>query len=256
MGGDSSFPDGRYVKVGTDAGNVAVINEALSNIEPKPEQWLNKDFFKVEKIKDIAVTYPVGTNSWKVSRDTENATDWKLADAKPGEQLDSGKTSGLSYALSSPSFSDVTPLDAKPEPAGLDKPTVVTFDTFDHFTYTVKVGSKTNDNYPVTVAISADLPKERTPGKDEKPDEKTRLDKEFKDSQKKFQDKLAQEKACEKWTYLVSTWTLEPVLKERAQLMAEKKEEPKKDEKGSTNSVAMPQTTPLTKAAETNSTAE
>jgi len=180
-----------------------------------------------------------------------------LADAKPGEQLDSGKTSGFSYAMSSPAFSDVLPADANPAPAGLDKPTVVTFDTFDNFTYTVKVGSKTNENYPVTVTVAADLPKDRTPGKDEKPEEKTKLDKEFKDNQKKLQDKLAQEKPCEKWVYLVSTWTLDPVLKERAQLMVEKKEEPKKEDKASTNAVAIPQVeTPVTKAAETNSTAE
>ena len=256
MGGDMGYPNGRYVKVGADSPNVAVINEALS-LEPRPEPWLNKDFFKVEKIKDISVTYPVATNSWKVSRETENATDWKLADAKPGEQLDSGKTSGFSYAMSSPAFSDVLPADANPAPAGLDKPTVVTFDTFDNFTYTVKVGSKTNENYPVTVTVAADLPKDRTPGKDEKPEEKTKLDKEFKDNQKKLQDKLAQEKPCEKWVYLVSTWTLDPVLKERAQLMVEKKEEPKKEDKASTNAVAIPQVeTPVTKAAETNSTAE
>jgi hypothetical protein len=254
MGGDMGYPEGRYVKVGADSPNVAVINEGLS-VESRPEPWLNRDFFNVEKIKDISVKYPVATNSWKVSRDTENATDWKLAEAKPGEQLDSGKTSGFSYAMSSPTFSDVLPVDANP--AGLDKPTVVTFDTFDNFTYTVKVGSKTNENYPMMVTVSADLPKDRTPGKDEKPEEKTKLDKEFKDNQKKLQDKLAQEKPCEKWVYLVSTWTLDPVLKERAQLMVEKKEEPKKEDKGSTNAVAIPQgEAPITKAAETNSTAE
>jgi hypothetical protein len=256
-GGDMNWPDGRYVKLGADSDKVATISDSLSNIEPKPDQWLNKDFFKVEKIKDIAVTYPVATNSWKVSRDTESATDWKLADAKPGEQLDSGKTSGFSYAMSSPSFSDVLPQDAKPEPAGMDKPTAVTFDTFDHFTYTIKVGSKTNENYPMTVQVAADLPKERTPGKDEKPEDKTKLDKEFKDNQKKLQDKLAQEQPYGKWVYLVSTWTLDPVLKERGQLLVEKKEEPKKEEKGATNSVATPKLeVPITKTVETNAAAE
>src|SRR5712675_67358 len=44
--GEEGFPDGRYVKRG-DSPNVAVISDALANIEPKPDQWLNKDFFKV-----------------------------------------------------------------------------------------------------------------------------------------------------------------------------------------------------------------
>ena len=231
MGDSEGFPDGRYVMVGTGAKTLAVISDPLSNLEAKPEQWLNKDFFKVEKIRSIAVAYPAATNSWKVTRETEAATDWKLAEAKPAEQLDSTKTSSFSYALNSPSFVDVLPADTKPEQTGLDKPTVITLDTFEDFVYTIKVGQKTNDNLPVVIAVTAQLPKERTPGKDEKPEDKVRLDKEFKEKQKKFEDKLAQEKIVEKWIYLVSNWTVDSLLKERAQLLVEKKEEPKKDDK-------------------------
>ncbi len=226
--GDGGWPDGRYVKVGANSDTVAVISDALANIEPKPEQWLNKDFFKVEKVRAVAVAFPEATNSWKISRETETG-DWKLADAKPTEQLDSSKTSSVSNPLSSPSFADVD-TSSKPEQLGLDKPTVVTLDTFDNFTYILKVGQKTNDNYPLLVAVSAQLPKERTPGKDEKPEDKDKLDKQFKEQQKKFEEKLAQEQGFEKWTYLVSSWTLDPLLKNRAQLLVEKKEEPKKEE--------------------------
>ncbi len=231
MGDNEGFPDGRYVMVGTGAKTVAVVSDPLSNLEAKPDLWLDKDFFKVEKIRSIAVVLPVATNSWKVSRDTETASDWKLADAKPDEKLDPTKTSGFSYALNSPSFNDVLLADTKPEQTGLDKPTVITLDTFDNFTYTIKLGQKTNDNLPMALAVTAQLPKERTPGKDEKPEDKTRLDKEFKDQQKKLEDKLSQEKSFEKWVFLVSNWTFDSLLKERAQLLVEKKEEPKKDEK-------------------------
>jgi len=230
MGENEGWPDGRYIMVGADAKTLAVVSDPLSNLEPKPEQWLNKDFFKVERIRSIAVSYRVATNTWKVTRETESASDWKLAEAKPGEQLDSSKTSGLSYALSSPSFNDVLPADTKPEQAGLDKPTVVTITTFDDFTYTINVGQKTNDNFPIKVAVTAQIPKERTPAKDEKAEDKAKLDKDFKEKQKKLEDKLAQEQGCGKWLYLVSSWTLDSLLKERAQLLVEKKEEPKKDE--------------------------
>jgi len=226
--GDNGWPDGRYVQVAGNAGTVAVISDALSNIEPKPEQWLNKDFVKVEKVRSIAVVFPEPTNSWKLSRETESG-DWKLADAKPAEQLDSSKTSSVSNPLSSPSFNDVDTTSSTQQ-LGLDKPTVVTLDTFDDFSYTLKVGQKTNDNYPLLVAVAAQLPKERTPAKDEKPEDKDKLDKQFKEQQKKLADKLAQEQAFQNWTYLVSSWTLEPLLKSRSQLMVEKKEEPKKDE--------------------------
>jgi Domain of unknown function (DUF4340) len=229
MGESEGWPDGRYVMVGTGGKTVDVISDPLSSLEAKPAQWLNKDFFKVEKIRSIAVTYPVASNSWKVTRDSATGSDWKLADAKPGEKLDSSKTSSFSYALSSPSFNDVLPADTKPLPAGLDKPTVLTLDTFDNFTYTIKVGQKTNDDLPMTVAVTAQIPQERTAGKDEKPADKARLDKAFKDKQKKLEDKLTQEQSYGKWVYLVSNWTLDSLLKDRKDLLVVPKAEPKKN---------------------------
>ena len=231
MGENEGYPDGRYVMLGTGAKTVVVVSDPLSNIEAKPDAWLNKDFFKVEKLRSIAVVYPVATNSWKVTRETETATDWKLAEAKPGEQLDSTKTSSFSFALNAPSFNDVLPAGTKPEQIGLDKPIVITLDTFDNFTYTVKLGQKTNDTLPLVVSVTAEIPKERTPGKDEKAEDKVRLDKEFKDKQKKSEEKLSQEKSFEKWVYQVSSWTVEALVKERAQLFPEKKEDTKKDGK-------------------------
>jgi hypothetical protein len=226
---DQGWPDGRYVKVGASSDAVALVSDPLANLEPKAEQWVNKDFFRVEKARTVAVTFPAATNSWKLTRDSETA-EWKMADLKPAEQLDTTKVTSVSNPLGSPSFNDVATA-ASAESLGLDKPTVLTVETFDGFTYTVKVGQKTNDNYPILLGVAAQLPKERTAAKEEKPEDKDKLDKEFKEQQKKLEEKLAQEKAFEKWTYLVSSWTLDPLLKERAQFMAEKKEEPKAGDK-------------------------
>ena len=238
MGG-GDWPDGRFVRAGGDSGNVVLISETFANIEPRPEQWLDRDFFKVERVRSVAVLFPVATNSWKLTRDTATA-EWKLADAKPGEQLDSARTAGVSNPLNSPSFVDVA-TSAGPEMLGLDKPIVATLEAFDNFTYTVKVGQKTNDNYPIAYTVTAQFPKERMPGKDEKPEDKARLDKEFKDTQKKLEEKFAQEKAGEKWIYLVSTWTLDTLLKERSQLFVEKKEGPKQDDKSTATEASKPE---------------
>jgi hypothetical protein len=228
MGGDEGgWPDGRYVKASAESDSVVLISDALANIEPKPEQWLNKDFFKIEKPKSISVTFATETNSWKLTRETETG-EWKLVDAKPAEQLDSSKVSSVSNPFSSPSFADVATLD-KSESFGFGKPTAVTVDTFDNFTYVIKIGQKTNDNVPLSLTVSAQIPRERGAGKDEKPEDKTKLDKEFQEKEKKLEEKLNQEKSYEKWLYLVSTWTVDPLLKERSQLLVEKKEEPKKD---------------------------
>ena len=79
--------------------------------------------------------------------------------------------------------------------------------------------------------MAANFPKERAPGKDEKPEQKDALDKVFKENEKKLEDKLKQDKAFEKWTYLVPTWTVDPILKDRKDLLVEKKDETKTAEK-------------------------
>lgn len=228
--GGGGFPAGRYVMAPGGDNKVWLVNDALSQVEAKPEQWLNKDFFKVEKLKSISVTHAAATNSWTLTRDKEGG-DLKLADTKEGENLDTGKASGAGYALSSPSFNDVV-VDPKPEETGLDKPLTAKLETFDGFTYNVKLGkAMKEENYPLQVAIEANIPKQREPGQDEKPEDKEKLDKEFKDNQTKLEEKLKNEKRFEKWTYLVAKWTVDPLLKERKDLLAEKKDEKKEENK-------------------------
>jgi hypothetical protein len=209
---------------------VWLVNETFASIETKPEQWLNKDFFKVEKVKSVSVTFPdKPTNNWAISRETENG-EWKMADLKEGEKFENSKASSLNYALSSPSFNDVASPDLKPEETGLNSPTVAKLETFEGFAYTVNVSGKTNeDNHYLKVAVQANIAKDRAPGKDEKPEEKDKLDKEFKDKREKLEEKLKNEQKLEKWTYLVSKWTVDALLKERKDFLADKKDE-KKDE--------------------------
>jgi hypothetical protein len=227
MGG-GGFPMGRYVLAPGGDNKVWLINEAFSQIEAKPEQWLNKDFFKIEKLKSISVTHPVKTNSWTLTRDKEGG-DLKLADTKEGENLDSGKASGAGYALSSPSFNDII-VEPKPEETGFDKPIVAKLETFDGFTYNVKLGKPMKEEtYPLQLTVEGNFAKAREPAADEKPEDKEKLDKEFKEKQTKLEEKLKNEKKFEKWTYLVAKWGVDPILKERKDLLAEKKDEKKED---------------------------
>ncbi len=220
--GDEGFPAGRYVLLGDDSKNVFLISDALTELEAKPENWLKKDFFKVEKVRAIAMVSTNATNSWKLTRENESSA-WSLADVKPTEQFDTNKVSGVANSLSAPSFVDVA-IDAK----SAEKPTLATLETFDGFTYSLKIVKASEENYSLNLAVSANLPKERTAGKDEKPEDKTKLDKEFADKKKQLEDKLKQEKELEKWTYVVAKWTIDPLLRDRAQLMVDKKEAPEK----------------------------
>jgi hypothetical protein len=230
-GGGGGWPDGRYIMVGNDPKSIAVVSEPFSNVEPKPADWLDKDFFKIEKQKSIAVTSQIASNSWKLAKESET-NEWKLVDAKAGEQLDTGKSSSVTSAFSYPSFTDVATNKA-PEQTGLDKPTMAKIETFDGFAYDIKVGKKVADDredYFMQVAVNGNFQKERTPGKDEKPEDKAKLDKEHKDKIDKLEEKLKAEKALADWVYIVPKYTLDPLFKERKDLLVEKKEEPKKEE--------------------------
>lgn len=224
--GGGEFPVGRWVRDTASKDTVIVTSEQFSDAEPKPENWLDKEFLKVEKLKSVAVSYATNAaGGWKATRETEGA-EWKLADVKAGENVDTNKLSALGSPLSSPSFSDVV-ANPQPDKLGLDKPATLVLETFDGFTYTAKAGTASGDNYPFQIAVAANFPKARTPGKDEKPEDKDKLDKEFAEAQKKLSEKFAADQKYAKWTYLVSKYTLDSVLKSRADLMVEKKEDAK-----------------------------
>ena len=217
FGGENGFPAGRYV-VQPGSTKVALISETLDEVEAKPESWIARDFFKIENPSAVTLAGATDAQKWKLTR--ENATaDWKLDGAKPEEKTDSAKASPVATAFANPTFTDVLAPDAKPADTGLDKPTAITIETFDGFTYVLKAGKETNGNQPVTVEVRGKFAKERTPGRDEKPEDKTRLDDEYKKKLKGFEDKLAAEKKFEGRPFLIAKSTLDSVVKDRAALL-------------------------------------
>lgn len=213
--GGEGWPDGRYVMAGTDAKSAAVIADTLDNVQPMPEQWLNKEFLSIERPRSIAVQFPEATNSWKIARVSET-NDWQLADTKADEKLDSAKITGVTNSFSSPDFNDV----AKSE--GVDtNETILNIETFDGFTYVAKIGDVTVGNYPVVFAVSAAIIAERSAAEGEKAEDKTKLDQEFKDRQARLSEKLSREKAYGDWVYHLPAYVVDPLLKRRADLLVE-----------------------------------
>lgn len=224
MGESGGFPAGRYVAPGGST-RVSLVSDTLDAVGVKPEAWLQRDFFRIENVKSVKLEGTTDAQRWTLTR--ENATaEWKLEGAKAEEKLDTSKVSPIGSVFASASFADVLAPDAKPADTGLDKPATATFETFDKFTYVLKIGKPTGDNQPLTVAVSADLPKQREPGKDEKPEDKTKLDQEFQATQKRLTDKLAAEQKFAARPYLVAKSTLDQLLKDRAALLEEKKPDP------------------------------
>jgi hypothetical protein len=223
--GNGGWPDGRYVLTKTNGSDVAVISDPLEDFQPHPTDWLDKTFLHIEKPSAIAVQFPEVTNSWELTRVSET-NDWQLADAKAGETLDTSKISSVTSPFSSPDFTDVKPVQA----FNATNTTDLTVKTFDGFTYLAKVGQETDGDYPVVFQISATLPNARVAGKDEKPDEKAKLDKAFAVEKTKLAEKLAHESQLTNWVYMLPAYSLDELLKTRHELLTEPKKETKSTE--------------------------
>ena len=227
-GGDDNSPfgggfaSGRYVMLGSDTKTVALVSDGLSNVDVRAEDWLDKEFIKVEQPRRIEIVRPAATNNFALVR-TNDTAEWSLADAKGEEKADASKTGIFSSVLSAPTFTDVV---VNPDLAalGLDKPDVARITSASGFVYEIKIGKpQANEDRPIQVSVTAALESQRVPGKDEKPEDKEKLDKEFKEALAKKEAKLKSEQALAKWTYLVSKWSIDPLLKNRGDLFADKK---------------------------------
>jgi hypothetical protein len=223
-GGPDGYPVGRYVLPLPAGDTVSVVSDTLASLEPAPARWINKDFVKIEKIRSIALTAPEATNSWTLSRDAETNS-WTLANATADEALDKNKVGGVAGSFGGATFNDVLAGKSTAE-AGLADPTKVGFTTFDGFTYELQTGKLLGDDYPLTVTVEGAFAQSRTAGTDEKPEDKTKLDKEFADQLVKLNEKLKKEKAFAGRTFLVSKWTVEALVKSRHDLVQEKKAVP------------------------------
>jgi hypothetical protein len=134
------FPAGRYAKT-EDENRVVLVSDTFNEVEAKPERWLEREFFRVENPKGISLASPTADLNWNVARNTANDP-WVLRDAKPGEQFDAGKFASAPGALANPMFADVLPGSTAPAETGLDQPSTLTADTFDNFSYVVRIGKQ------------------------------------------------------------------------------------------------------------------
>lgn len=212
----------RYVRATSDTDAVWVVDNQFYDLKPAAEEWIDKSFIDVQKIKEVQVTAPKAEDSWKVARKDETS-EFVLTDAKPGDEFDNSKAS-LAALLSNATFSDIVPKD-KASGDFLKDAYAVKVTTFDNFVYDFKMlkkGEGSDEKHYMTVAVSANLPKERAPGKDEKPEDKKKADEEFAATKKTQEEKLAKEKKHEGWVYEVSSYVISNVLKKRGETLKEK----------------------------------
>jgi hypothetical protein len=214
-------PAGRYVRVEGAGDVVIVVSDPLEKAVAEPGRWLTKEFIKLDRVKTLAVGPEGAAANWKIARDEEWGQ-WKFAAG--GGMLHPSAAVMAVNKLGQLSFSDVA-VDPKAE--ATDKPLVAVAETFDSLVYTLKLAKKTKgDDYIVTFTLVGEPPKSRVPEKGEKPQDKARLDKEFAESVKRLQVRIAVEKALSGWAYVVSKGELEPLLRSRSDMVVQRREGP------------------------------
>jgi hypothetical protein len=209
----------KLIRLPQDKGILWMVATDVGSLLAKPEEWLDKTFVAVQDMATLTVTAPVAEDSWKVSRASKDLTDYTLDGLKEGEEFDSAKLT-LASLLSTASFNDVKPKSEAGELLKNSSKAVIT--TFDGFSYEVQVVKQSKDGadkYFMTVAVKADLPKARTAGKDEKEEDKKKLDDEFAAAQKTVTEKLEREKKLENWVFEVAEYTVNNLLVRRADLI-------------------------------------
>ena len=206
-------PAGRYVRTGEV---VVVVGDPLANVTAGPGRWLDKDFFKADRIKTLTVAGE-GPLQWKIARDLEYGQ-WKFATG--GGDLDASGAVAAVNSLSNMTFNDVMPADV---PAGSGKPVVITAETFDRLTYVIKATRRESGDYLVNVTVTGEAPRAREPEKGEKPEERERRDKDYAETLKKLDARVAREQQLAKWVYVVEEKALASITKDRAAMIQQKK---------------------------------
>jgi hypothetical protein len=226
-GFDKGQPDGRYLVVGANPTTLLVVGDPMNNVEPKPEKWLAKEFARVDRIKRLKVDTGEPSMSYELSREQEMG-DWVLAGVRADQTNPSAAVSATN-ALYQMAFVDVV---AGMKPEQLERPTTITAETFDGWTYTMQVAPKPGDDAHVyfALAVTGEAQRsERKPVKDEKPEEKEKRDKEHEERFKRLEAQLAREKSFAGRVFLVESKTLAPLLRSRSRFIEEpEKPAPKK----------------------------
>ena len=213
-------PAGRYVRVDGAGDIIVVVSDPLEKAVAEPGRWLNREFFKAERIRTLAVGQGGGAPRWMIAR-AEEWGQWKFAAG--GGDLNPSAAVSATNKLSALTFKDVA-VDPKALAAG--KPVFVVATTFDGLSYAVRLTRVAKgDDYLLGFTVTGELPKQRAAEKGEKPEEKERRDKEFSEARKRMAERIAAEKALAKWTYVIAGSEVEPLLKSRDDMLAPKRGE-------------------------------
>ena len=232
MGGGAS---GRFIRNHDDESGFYVVSEIFPSVSPEPRIWLKDDFVKIEKIKSIAVSPKAKLKEidWKVSRADESA-DFTLEGAKEGESLETAQNTSLKSLLSYSRFADVVPDDKIDDLANPVEKRNIKIETLEGFTYDIGLtavhadqeeasaaGNGTPERtFLMTIDTTAEIPAERKKDEKETEEDAKTKDEAFAKRKDELEQRLAADKKLAGITYRVDLGTVEPLTKDRAQIIA------------------------------------
>lgn len=229
MMGQRSWADGRYLHVPA-TGKTMLVATSFTSVVTDPTEWTDSEFFKIGDVQRARLEQD-GNVLWQVARDDKN-DDLRLDGLAEGEEQDDTAVRSAGSAFSWPSFTDIADPDLEAAATGLDAPKVYVAHEFSGIVYTVRVGKETDaGGFHMTVEAAYDGPAERQTPEDEAPEDKQKNDADF---QKKLEEnrKTVSElnERLGSWVYIVPKSSVDPVLKQRADLIKEQEEEEEEEE--------------------------
>lgn len=219
----SEWPDGRFVMTPRNGKDqVFLLADTYSEVAPNATDWIDSEFFEIKKTTKVTRQ---GDHGWVL---VNVGGKFVLDDLdQETEEMNTSPASSAGSAFSWGRFEDIVDPATPDAELGMDSPEVFVFETEAGVEYTVRIGTKTDDNqYPVRVAARAVLPETREAPEDESDEDKEKADKEFADK-RETAAKEAQEVTdrLSAWTYLVAASNPEKLLKKRADFVKDKQPE-------------------------------
>ena len=228
FGGGST---GRFVRNHADESGIYVTSELFPTLTASPESWLNDEFLKIEKIKAITVSEPgkPDATAWKLTRPTADA-EFALEGKTDAEELNTDNITPLKSLFSYARFEDVVTAD-KADAAWLkDQRQTAVIETEEGFNYSLTFGpmqkpaetspdAPAAESYLMTVTVTATIPAERKKEEGEKEEDAKTKDEAFATRKKALEERLAADRKLEGRTFKVSKYTVEALLKKRAELV-------------------------------------
>ncbi len=263
VGSGTSNAGGIFLKPEASGSDVYKVATSFAGFQPRPADWLDKSWVKTSKILRLKVTAPDEADSFELIRE-DSTGKFEFANPRENEMLDEAKTGPLKNSFANTAFKDILVGD-EAQPSIVEGGPVFEIETADGFNYTIKIGAKIEEDnvYPVSIEVSAEIDTEYaaepevedTPveeASEEMSDEdKAAKEKEiaekkaakeaaavakkeaFEANVKSLQEKLAKEKEYQGHIYLVSSWSLDSLLKKRSDLLKEEEELLEADEDNS-----------------------